>query len=214
MGAPYVECDFHLSADGVPVIIHDATLKRTTDGAGEVRAKTVVKLKRLDAGSWFGAPFKGERLPLLKELFELARGRGDIVIEAKEPSSSLPETPQTLARLAAEFKSVPIIVISVDGLFLRAFKELCPSVETGFLSNLPDGPEAAVAGAVKARCEIISVNFRKWDERLPALAAESGLTIAVWTLNELKDIKAFAAKGVVSITGDFPDRVLKGIEGC
>jgi glycerophosphoryl diester phosphodiesterase len=211
LGADCVECDFHISADKVPVIIHDETLERTTNGKGDVRDKTAAQLRKLDAGAWFGRKFKGEKIPLLRELFQLAVGRGGIVIEAKTPSSELPETPDILAALIKEFKSVPVMVISVDGFFLQAFKLLCPKVHTGFLSNLLEGPEAAIETALKASCEILSVNYRKWVEPLPGLAKDAGLKLAVWTVNSPKDIKAFLAKGISSITSDFPDRILKNL---
>jgi glycerophosphoryl diester phosphodiesterase len=208
LGAEYVECDFHLSADGVPVIIHDETLGRTTNGEGEVRQKTVAELRRLDAGGWFGAKFKGERIPLLRELFELAEGRGGIVVEAKPPSSERVETPDILARLVKEFARARVIVISVDGFFLRQFKALCAEVATGFLSNLLEGPDSAVEAAKKAFCEILSVNYKKWEDRLADVAQAAGLKTAVWTVNDPKDIKSFLEKGVFSITSDFPERVV------
>src|SRR5919199_4154952 len=61
LGADWIECDVHLSRDGVPVVIHDETLDRTTSGHGPVHAHTLAELKRLDAGAWFGAGFAGQR---------------------------------------------------------------------------------------------------------------------------------------------------------
>ena len=209
--ADFVECDFHIFADGAPVIIHDETLERTTTGRGGVRGKTVAELRELDAGSWFGPKFKGERIPLLRELFELAVGRGGVVVEAKTPSSGLPKAPDILAAVVREFSRVPVVVISVDGFFLQQFKLLCPRVETGFLSNLQEGPDSAIDAALKASCEILSVNFKKWNERLQPLAKEAGLKLAAWTVNSPEDIRDFLAKDVASITSDFPDRVLREI---
>src|SRR5215213_901611 len=65
LGVDAVECDVHLSADGVPVVIHDHTLDRTTDGHGLVADHTLAQLKALDAGAWRGAEFAGQRLPTL-----------------------------------------------------------------------------------------------------------------------------------------------------
>src|SRR5690349_24766663 len=67
LGADAIECDVHLSADGVPIVIHDHTLDRTTDGQGPVRDRTVAELKRLDAGAWRGPEFAGQRLPTPEE---------------------------------------------------------------------------------------------------------------------------------------------------
>ena len=67
LGARSVELDVMLSADGVPVIIHDTDLARTTNGTGPVAALAFEQLARLDAGSWFGAAFAGERIPSLAD---------------------------------------------------------------------------------------------------------------------------------------------------
>ncbi len=209
MGVDYVECDFHLTADGIPVIMHDETLDRTTDGRGPVRAKTLAHLKGLDAGSWYGAEFAGEKVPTLRELFELVAGRAGIVAEAKYPASQHPDAPRLLAELVGEFAHISVIAISIDDAFLRGFKEMCPEIPTGLLSNLREGAQRAVAKAVHASCDILSVDFRRWDGGLPQLAGRAGLRLAVWTVNAPADIGRFMAEDVVSITTDYPDRVLE-----
>src|SRR5688572_11167984 len=84
LGADWIECDVHLSRDGVPVVIHDETLDRTTNGHGLVRDHSLAELKRLDAGAWFGAEYAGERLLTLHELLEWARARDTVVdVEVK-----------------------------------------------------------------------------------------------------------------------------------
>ena len=67
-GAAGIELDVHLSADGVPVVIHDETVDRTTDGHGPVAALTLCRLRQLDAGRWFAPAFAGEALPTLEEI--------------------------------------------------------------------------------------------------------------------------------------------------
>jgi glycerophosphoryl diester phosphodiesterase len=69
VGVDMIECDVHLSSDGQLVVIHDHTLERTTNGSGLVRQHTLAELRELDAGG-------GERLPVLAEVCELARGAG------------------------------------------------------------------------------------------------------------------------------------------
>jgi glycerophosphoryl diester phosphodiesterase len=74
-GADGLELDVHLSRDAQPVVIHDFTLERTTDGAGPVNEHSVRELKRLDAGGWRGGAFRGQRIQMLQEVFERFRGR-------------------------------------------------------------------------------------------------------------------------------------------
>ena len=83
LGAGMVEVDVHFSRDGVPVIIHDDTLERTTNGRGPVAHKTLVELKKLDAGSWFDRKFTGERVPSLADALRAAAGKGPLLLDLK-----------------------------------------------------------------------------------------------------------------------------------
>ena len=82
-GAQMIELDVTLSRDRRLLVIHDATLDRTTNGHGPVHDYTLEELKQLDAGSWFHADFTGERLPELGEVLDLAKGRVITNIEIK-----------------------------------------------------------------------------------------------------------------------------------
>ena len=82
-GVDAIELDVRLTEDGVPVVLHDDTLDRTTDGQGPVDALSYQLLRRLDAGAWFGSAFRGERVPTLTEALECARGRCGVNVEIK-----------------------------------------------------------------------------------------------------------------------------------
>ena len=70
-GAQMIELDVYLCKDGVPVVIHDPTVDRTTDGAGKVSELTLAEIKKLDAGGWKSPQFKGEKVPTLKEALDM-----------------------------------------------------------------------------------------------------------------------------------------------
>jgi glycerophosphoryl diester phosphodiesterase len=84
LGCAMAEIDLRYAADGEVVLMHDATLDRTTDGTGRVAEKTLAELRVLDAGGAFGAAFRGTRVPTLREAVELARGRIDLYLDLKE----------------------------------------------------------------------------------------------------------------------------------
>ncbi len=86
-GVPF-ELDVRLTADGVPVVLHDATVDRTTDGTGEIRAKTLAEVRLLDAGSHYNASFAGERVPALDEVAREFSGYPKAV-ELKSPDAAL-----------------------------------------------------------------------------------------------------------------------------
>ena len=82
-GVPMIELDVTLSRDRKLVVIHDATLDRTTNGHGSVHDHTLEELKQLDAGSWFHSDFAEQHLPELGEVLELVNGRVITNIEIK-----------------------------------------------------------------------------------------------------------------------------------
>lgn len=83
-GVDFVEADLHLSSDGVPVLMHDPDVERTTNGRGLVSNLTLAELKSLDAGSWFAPEFAGEQIPTLEEfLDELTQTNSRALIELK-----------------------------------------------------------------------------------------------------------------------------------
>lgn len=84
LGADLVEFDVRTTRDGRHVLLHDATLNRTTDGQGPVRDRTESEIRRLDAGSWFGRPFRGTRVPTLDEFLEAAGRRVELYVDAKD----------------------------------------------------------------------------------------------------------------------------------
>src|SRR6185295_20215055 len=81
LGAEAIELDCQLSADGEPVVIHDETLERTSDGRGPVGDRTAAELDQLDAGSWFGPEFRGERIPRLAAVLDQVRDRVTLNVE-------------------------------------------------------------------------------------------------------------------------------------
>ena len=83
-GVDYIEIDVHLSLDGKVIVIHDATVDRTTNGTGKVQKLTAEYIQSLDAGSWFGEPFIGVKVPTLEEVIRHIDGKVKLLIEIKK----------------------------------------------------------------------------------------------------------------------------------
>ena len=81
--AHVAEIDVKMTKDGQLVLMHDATLDRTTDGHGPVSALTLAEIRTLDAGRWFDRKFAGTRVPTLDEVLAWSRGRLGILVELK-----------------------------------------------------------------------------------------------------------------------------------
>jgi glycerophosphoryl diester phosphodiesterase len=127
VGAHMLECDVHLTADGEPVIIHDETLERTTNGAGWVKDKTLAELRQLDAGS-------GQSIPTLREYIELGRTSGvELLIEMKSPRLYPGIEARVLETLEAAGYLEMSVLQSFDWDCLRRLRQLKPSARLGAL---------------------------------------------------------------------------------
>jgi glycerophosphoryl diester phosphodiesterase len=139
MGADGVELDVLLSADDIPVVIHDFTVDKTTDGEGKVRDKTLRELKKLDAGSHFDYTFRSERIPTLDEALEAT---GDLIVNIELKSVGLRPSPLEMATLAVIRRrnlQNRVIISSFNPFALRRFHRLAPNIPLGFL-YAPDSP--------------------------------------------------------------------------
>jgi glycerophosphoryl diester phosphodiesterase len=129
VGCDLIECDVHLSSDGRLVVIHDHTLERTTNGKGMVRDHTAAELRRLDAG-------KGERIPLLQEVVELALGKVGLVIETKQMPIQYPGLEDKLVAMLRQLGAVAeCAVVSFHHPSIRILREMEPKLQLGILEG-------------------------------------------------------------------------------
>src|SRR5262245_27385801 len=203
MGVDAVECDVHLSADGVPVVIHDETLERTTDGRGLVTAHTLEQLKALDAG-------RGETIPTLEELLAWCRDRVPLSIEIKNGPiyhHGLPELVVELVRRHGVVERTS--VISFDHLAVRRVRELEPRLAVGalFAARPVDGP--SIARAAMADALLPHWAFATPDFVASAHAAD--LSVSVWTVNDEAALRVALGAGVDAVATDYPDRIRAGL---
>lgn len=213
LGADFVECDVHLSKDGRCVVLHDASVERTTDGRGLVRKLSFAELKKLDAGSWFSEKFRGEKIPLLDELLAWARRRKTrlgkplgVVVEIKnDPVRYRGIERKVLESVRKSKMEGRVVIISFDHAAVRRFKRLKPSIPAGILYSepLPRGAERAVrfkADALMPRRTLVT-------RGLVEQARENGLKVATWTVNETGEMRRILGCGVHAVTTNFPDRL-------
>lgn len=130
LDADGIELDVHLSSDGVPVVIHDETLERTTDGRGNVARMTVDRLQQLDAGSWFDPRFQAETIPTLQEVLAWAGSRLALNVEIKTPEAAL-----GVLSLLKEHPDVRVLVSSFNHGALEILSEEDPLLPLGFLTE-------------------------------------------------------------------------------
>lgn len=200
-GVDMVEIDIQQSADGVLVLMHDATVDRTTNGSGSVRDLSWDELRALDAGAWFSPSFAGERVPSLAEALALTEDAPvRLVIEVKDPDR-YPGITENLAALLDEFDAHDrVTVISFDHAWLRDFRTRSPAIPLGYLyiaalspGDLPDNA-------------FMNVHWTNVivDPTLIWRAHRSDRQIMVWTVNNSTLIRALRWMGVDGITTDDP----------
>ena len=132
-GGDAVELDVQLSKDGELVIMHDATVDRTTNGTGRVDALDLSDLKELDAGSWFSQEFQGEMVPTLQESLDWARGKTGVDIEVKYDVASSIEPRQLAQTIQQSAMTDSVAVTSFDRAFIEKLEAQHPDLETGVL---------------------------------------------------------------------------------
>lgn len=140
-GIPGVELDIHLTADGKLIVIHDHTTSRVAPGTSlDIEASTLAQIQAVDIGSWKGVQFKGEKAPLLSELFEELGKDLYFDIEIKSGKAEDKGLEAALVKLLAEFKfgADRIVVSSFNPISIKRFKALCPTVPTGIIYCIND----------------------------------------------------------------------------
>lgn len=205
-GFRMVEFDVMLSRDGVPLLIHDETLERTTDGHGLVCERDFAALQRLDAGGWHSPAFAGERLPSLEQTLDLLLALDlDANIEIKPARGFEQATGETAARLiAARWPSgrPPPLLSSFDFSALDAARRVAPQLPRGLLfEEVPDDWRAQMRArdAVSIHCD----HSRLSDERMRDIVA-AGVPLRCYTVNDAARAKALIGAGV---SGLFTDRL-------
>lgn len=202
LGADAVEVDVHLSRDGVPVVIHDATVDRTTNGSGRVADLTVAELQSLDARG----PFRNlasARIPILEEVLAWARGKTRLVIELK--GTDHPDLVSKTIALIREYRLIDqSLIISFDHLALRALREACPELGTGALYAAKAADPAAIAAACRA--SVICPQWTGVTAEMVDASHQAGYAVSIWTVNQIDDFRQVRNLGIDAITTDYPDR--------
>jgi len=201
IGADAIEVDVHLSADGVPVLMHDDSVDRTTDGRGAVAALTLAELRELYAGA--RSPFetsRGQTVPTLIEALELIRSRALLIIEIKPPDieEAVLEVVRRAEALdwAMAWSFHPGVVAEVR----RREPRLPAALLTLSLSD------AIAQQALELGAQAISVVHQNVSEERVRAAHHRALAVYAWTADQPAEMRRLAAAGVDGIVTNFPDR--------
>ena len=215
------ETDVHLTSDGVPVICHNYTIDKTSDGKGAIASNTLDYLKRFDFGSYFHHSYKGVEIPTLEEFLTLSEKANLKVlnIEIKSPrNKDYIIVDKILDAVKAHGLFDKLIISSFDPDLLVYIKDKDENCKTGFLYS-PDKPitykrvlgnEIGFAKSIDA--DALHPHQMFVSPKLIEEAHENGIMVNPWTVNKEKDIIKLVKMGVDGVITDVPNIAKRLIE--
>ena len=207
-GATAIEIDLRLTRDGRLVSLHDPGLDRTTDGSGLVSAKSLADVLQLDAGSWFGAAYRGERIPTLRQILQLAKGRIDILLDLKEQGAAYCDQIVRDVRRYGEPDRIIAGVRSVEQ--ARYFRRHLPQArQIGLIPSQGDIEAFAAAGVKLIRLWPHWLREMGLVERVRASGAELHVSADRGSRDE---VVAVLEHRPVSLSTDDPARLLRTLK--
>lgn len=229
LGADVLEIDIHSTADGVLVVIHDATVDRTSDGTGYVNELTLAELQALDFGYHWptlqdhenppevdGYPYRGQgySIATLEEILQAFPDHlYNIEIKQITPSITAP-----LCEMLRDYELTPqVLVASFHQEVIEEFREVCPEVVTSaveseirtfLLAVLRNQLDDFQTDAVAFQVPEFFGNLRVVSAEFVQAAQANGIAVHVWTVNDAEAMQRMIDYGVDGIITDYPDVLL------
>ncbi|MBN8490160.1 MAG: glycerophosphodiester phosphodiesterase [Burkholderiales bacterium] len=208
------ECDVKLSADGVPFLLHDATLERTTNGRGVGGDLPWGELSRLDAGAWHSPAYAGEPPATLQAVAAFLQANGFwLDLEIKPTPGTEAQTGAAVAEAVARLwheRVQPPLLSSFRPDALRAARDAAPQLQRALLlDKLPADP---LALASELRCVAVITDHRLMDAALVGRLHAAGLRAMVYTVNDGGRAQALQALGIDGLVTDAVDRLGPGAQ--
>lgn len=198
------EFDVKLTRDGVAILMHDATLERTTNGQGRAADLTWAQLQGLDAGSWHSAAFRGEKIPSFEAAARLLREKETMAhIEIKPTPGFDRATGEHVARETRRLwqgAAVPPIFSSFSYEALMAAKAVVPEIPRGWLIDQFTEADWDRLAALEAAS--LHTNHKKFDVAWVKPLHEAGYRIMLYTVNDRERAKELLAAGVDGVFTD------------
>lgn len=216
MDAEMIELDVMITKDGVPVVFHDRTLNKKTNGTGPVKNYRLDQLKELDAGSWFDKKFAGEPIPTLEEVLEFAAGKIALNIEIKteavtdELYEGLEEKSLKLVRKYGMENHV--IFSSFDYRAVEHLKKLDPEISVALLYNKKSSEKMLPSELVeKYGVDAFNCSYEQLNKKRLKNLKEHGIPAFIYTVNKKRVMRKLLNKGVQGIFTDKPDLLIEAV---
>ncbi len=193
-GVDGIEFDVHATSDGVPVIIHDRSLGRTTNGTGFVDEVPYSRLRDLEAG-------RGERVPTLDEVLTLVGDQVHLDIEVKQPGIE-----EAVLRVLGAHPETRWAISSFDWDILRRLRSFAASVELWPLTEHWGDDVVDVARELGA--PTVALLAEELTSSSEAELRQAGLSVMVWTVNDENEARRVNDLGAIALCTDYADRII------
>ena len=205
IGVDAVELDLHGTVDNEVVVIHDASLDRTTDHCGPVNRTPLETIKRADAGKKFATKFAGEPVPTLAEALECIAEKTVAVLEIKDPLIAEAVVAQIRQTQALDLT----VIISFHASVLREVRALEPRIPTGWLigtqnNHIPPAELCQQLGELGS--SLLNVNHQLITAEFAYEVRRRGIALWCWTVDDIARMREMKAFGVQGITSNYPER--------
>ena len=209
--APWVECDVKITSDGVPILMHDDTLDRTTDGHGKVADAMWAEVKTLDAGGWFNPRFRGERVPHLTEALRLVLDSGMRLNLELKPCPGRAKATTMVALIEASKwwapEHAPPLLSSFSEDALMSAMQLQPQWPRSFAFDKMDQDWRGAAERIEAQALTVDEGILN-RETLRSLK-QTNLPILAYTVNDPARAKELINAGVSAVFSNNPHALIK-----
>ncbi len=216
LGVSAVELDVQLTRDGHVIVIHDASLERTTSGRGDVRQMTVAVVRGVSAGypDRFGGEWAGERVPTLAEALALLRDRARAMVEIKAESVTADEAGGVEALVVEEIRRAgmadKVALISFDQRAILRLRQLAPEISRGRIFGRTSADEELAAARATAT-EVVLPHKSQLSDALVARVQAAGIKLATWVIDEPEELRELARFGLYGVGSNRPGVLLEAI---
>lgn len=209
-GADAVEFDIQPAACGTPILFHDPMLGRTTNGVGPVKRRPLGLLKALDAGSWFGPDFKGEKIPTQEEALERVAGRVGQVYQDIKGYRELEDLDRMVEITRRMGMASAAVMVSSDWVVMNHLRRVAPEIRRAYLVESAEAfPEAMDRSALDGGSLLsMEVGFSLKSPERVLEAVESGVEVVTWTVNDSGAAVQALALGIRRFTTDEVETLL------
>ncbi|MFI7066679.1 glycerophosphodiester phosphodiesterase [Kribbella sp. NPDC050124] len=202
--AEWIENDVQPTKDGVPVILHDTTVDRTTDGTGAVRSLTAEQVSGLDAGSWFAPAYVGQRVPTLASQLDGLKTRGGNLLLEVKGEHTRASVERIVQEIHSRGMSSRVFVQSFEPQHLRWVRELAPELPLGLLRSTLDPDPVTIAKDLELSAYNPSDAAFQTRPGIVADLHAAGVAVNVWTVDDATRWNALEKAGVDGIITNRP----------